>query len=248
MEHMALPSDLLASLLTWTDPRTVARFACTYSAAVAATDSENLWFELYESKWRQAGSMLTESLSEMEEPEETPENLRCPMRWLYKQRVFGEVPLTVVDGIHTFEGTIQRNSSSKGTPVQAVLGLQRGRVGGYAMKSFRHGADTTTLQPECAWVGMYGAAAPGERSKSGRVISWDESSSSGPKTTWRYCGEFAPDGMSVTGTFHMTEGPSSTKQHRGTFTLHAKESATAPTFKELSRTILQLLQTVEEKK
>mmetsp|Transcript_22500 Transcript_22500/g.52323 ORF Transcript_22500/g.52323 Transcript_22500/m.52323 type:complete len:276 (-) Transcript_22500:190-1017(-) len=273
MEHMVLPSDLLASLLTWTDPRTVSRFTCTSSAASAATNSSALWLELYENRWRKAGSMIKENLADMEEDvEETEENLLCPVRWLYRQRQEGAVPLAVVNGVHVLEGHLRSAEGGKSTPIRAVLGFQRGRVGGYAQKTPRStgtkshksatatGAPTATAaaapQPECAWVGMLGPdnqTSSVDSARSGWIIRWEETSGSGSdKTTRSFTGEFAPDGMSISGTFDDTaSGPCSKmmkkKSSSGTFILHAQfPSATAPTFMELSRTILQLLQPDEE--
>jgi len=170
--------------------------------------------------------------------ESSPTSADAKHRLLYKQRVCGMVSLVVAVGVHVLEGTLRDDMDGSETRVRAVLGFQKGRVGGYMCADVLDGTSA-----QCTWVGMYAPAKTMGLDRSSQwTIHWEEKSK--PNTRGcSYLGDFDLDGMKITGIYDDKDHV----ERSGTFELTASLSQTAPSWGELSRVILQMLCTEGQK-
>mmetsp|Transcript_46699 Transcript_46699/g.108861 ORF Transcript_46699/g.108861 Transcript_46699/m.108861 type:complete len:231 (+) Transcript_46699:143-835(+) len=218
------PSELVTtSVFALLDVASVAHIACTSRSFCQVADGKALWADLYRREWQKENALLKEPSSVLE--------THASHKWLYEQRLRGMLPLMVAIGVHVLEGILRDDRDGSETPVKAVLGLQKGRVGGYMCI----GADSAA--PQCTWVGMYAPLKTnGENNDCQWTIHWEEKSRSSRRGC-SYLGDFDPNGMRLTGIYDDRDDA----ERSGTFELTASSSDNAPTLNELSQAILQIL-------
>jgi len=223
------PSELVTtSVIALLDPASIGRIACASKPLCQIAECQVLWAELYQRRWQKENMLLQEECS--------PTSSDAKHRLLYKQRVCGMVSLVVAVGVHVLDGKLRDDIDGSETRVKAVLGFQKGRVGGYMC------TDTDTLDSslaQCTWVGMYAPAKTVGLDRSSQwTIHWEEKSRSSTRGC-SYLGDFDLDGMRITGIYDDKDHA----ERSGTFELTASLSETVPTWGDLSRVILRMLGT-----
>mmetsp|Transcript_26787 Transcript_26787/g.49224 ORF Transcript_26787/g.49224 Transcript_26787/m.49224 type:complete len:232 (+) Transcript_26787:139-834(+) len=221
------PSELVTtSVFALLDVASIAHIACASRCFCQVADGKALWAEIYQREWQKENALLRE--------QSTPVASHSSYKRLYEQRLRGMLPLVVAIGVHVLEGKLRDDLDGTETPVKAVLGLQRGRVGGYMCI----GADALeSAAAQCTWVGMYAPAkSSSEESGSQWTIHWEEKSRSSSRGC-SYLGDFDLDGMRISGIYDDKDDA----DRSGTFELTVSSSDSAPSLNELSQAILQIL-------